>query len=167
MNQYFHLFQLSAQFELDEAKLEQNYHVLIAQFHPDKFASASTFEQKQSLMMTSTINEAYRILKNPINRAAYLLKQHNIDADAPEHTSFSPEFLIQQMEWRETLQEAKDNQNQNTIETLHHEIQIAKKSLLQSLTEAFEQENFEDAAQLVRQGRFLDKLNNEILHSLS
>lgn len=70
--------------------LEQTYRALAARFHPDKFASASAFEQKQAVMMSSTINDAYRTLKNPIDRAAYLLKTSGIDADAPEHTSFAP-----------------------------------------------------------------------------
>ena len=61
--------------------------------------------------MSSTINDAYRTLKNPIDRAAYLLKAQGIDADAPEHTSFAPEFLMQQMEWRETLMDAQMEQN--------------------------------------------------------
>lgn len=96
MSQYFNLFQLEPSFNIDTEALEQSYRALAARFHPDKFASASAFEQKQAVMMSSTINDAYRTLKSPIDRAAYLLKSQNIDADAPEHTSFSPEFLMQQ-----------------------------------------------------------------------
>ena len=90
MSQYFTLFQLEPAFDIDAESLEQTYRVLVARFHPDKFASASAFEQKQAVMMSSTINDAYRTLRNPIDRAAYLLKTLGIDADAPEHTSFAP-----------------------------------------------------------------------------
>lgn len=162
MSQYFNLFQLEPSFNIDTEALEQSYRVLAARFHPDKFASASAFEQKQAVMMSSTINDAYRTLKNPIDRAAYLLKSQNIDADAPEHTSFSPEFLMQQMEWRETLMDAQMEQNHDAIRALDQEIQEVQSNLYQDLQQAFEQQDYESAAQWVRHGRFLNKLRNEI-----
>ena len=162
MSQYFNLFQLEPSFNIDTEALEQTYRTLAARFHPDKFASASAFEQKQAVMMSSTINDAYRTLKSPIDRAAYLLKSQNIDADAPEHTSFSPEFLMQQMEWRETLMDAQIEQNHDAIRALDQEIQEVQSSLYQDLQQAFEQQDYESAAQWVRHGRFLNKLRNEI-----
>ena len=162
MSQYFNLFQLEPSFNIDTEALEQTYRALAAQFHPDKFASASAFEQKQAVMMSSTINDAYRTLKSPIDRAAYLLKSQNIDADAPEHTSFSPEFLMQQMEWRETLMDAQMEQNHDAIRALDQEIQEVQSNLYQDLQQAFEQQDYESAAQWVRHGRFLNKLRNEI-----
>ena len=162
MSQYFNLFQLEPSFNIDTEALEQTYRTLAARFHPDKFASASAFEQKQAVMMSSTINDAYRTLKSPIDRAAYLLKSQNIDADAPEHTSFSPEFLMQQMEWRETLMDAQIEQNHDAIRALDQEIQEVQSSLFQDLQQAFEQQDYESAAQWVRHGRFLNKLRKEI-----
>ena len=162
MSQYFNLFQLEPSFNIDTEALEQSYRALAARFHPDKFASASAFEQKQAVMMSSTINDAYRTLKNPIDRAAYLLKSQNIDADAPEHTLFSPEFLMQQMEWRETLMGAQMEQNHDAIRALDQEIQNAQNNLYQDLQQAFEQQDYESAAQWVRHGRFLNKLRKEI-----
>lgn len=162
MSQYFDLFQLEPSFNIDTEALEQTYRALAARFHPDKFASASAFEQKQAVMMSSTINDAYRTLKSPIDRAAYLLKSQNIDADAPEHTSFSPEFLMQQMEWRETLMDAQMEQNHDAIRALDQEIQEVHNNLYQDLQQAFEQQDYESAAQWVRHGRFLNKLRNEI-----
>ena len=162
MSQYFNLFQLEPSFNIDTEALEQTYRALAARFHPDKFASASAFEQKQAVMMSSTINDAYRTLKSPIDRAAYLLKSQNIDADAPEHTSFSPEFLMQQMEWRETLMDVQMEQNHDAIRALDQEIQEVQSNLYQDLQQAFEQQDYESAAQWVRHGRFLNKLRNEI-----
>lgn len=166
MSQYFTLFQLEPQFDIDTNSLEQNYRTLAARFHPDRFASASAFEQKQAVMMSSTVNEAYRTLKNPTDRAAYLLRQQGIDADAPEHTSFAPEFLMQQMEWRETLAEARGGQDQTALTALDKEISGAQQELWRDLREAFRRQQYEDAAQLVRQGRFLDKLKKEISNLL-
>ena len=162
MNQYFQLFQLPAQFTLDNDLLNERYRLLAAQCHPDKFAAHSAFEQKQAMMMATTINEAYRTLQDPIQRAAYLLQAHNIDADAPEHTQFAPEFLMQQMEWREALADARIDNNEQALQQLAQDIRQEQQALLQQLSLAFADEQYETAAQWVRQGRFLAKLQQEI-----
>ena len=166
MSQYFTLFQLEPAFDIDAENLEQTYRALAARFHPDKFASASAFEQKQAVMMSSTINDAYRTLKNPIDRAAYLLKTLGIDADAPEHTSFAPDFLMQQMEWRETLMEARAESDLKTLENLNDEIRTEQEKLFCDLKQSFARQDYDTAAQQVRQGRFLDKLRSEISSAL-
>ena len=166
MSQYFDLFQLPEGFALDEAELETRYRALAARFHPDRCAAASAFEQKQAVMMSATVNEAYRTLKNPTDRAAYLLKQQGIDADAPEHTSFAPEFLMQQMEWRETLMDAQMAQNNEALRALDQEISREQDKLYQDLRTAFAGKDHETAAQWVRHGRFLNKLRNEIAAAL-
>ena len=166
MSQYFTLFQLEPAFDIDAESLEQTYRTLAARFHPDKFASASAFEQKQAVMMSSTINDAYRTLKNPIDRAAYLLKTLGIDADAPEHTSFALDFLMQQMEWRETLMEARAESDLKTLENLNDEIHAEQEKLFCDLKQSFARQDYDTAAQQVRQGRFLDKLRSEISSAL-
>ena len=160
MSQYFDLFRLPARFDVDETQLTQQYRALATQCHPDKFATANAFEQKQAMMLAATVNEAYRVLKNPIDRAAYLLREHGIDADAPEHTAFAPEFLMQQMEWREALDDGRGNAD--ALTPLHNEIVAAQHSLHQQLAAAFDAGRLNDAAALVRQGRFLNKLQQEI-----
>ena len=162
MSQHFTLFQLEPAFDIDTVALEQTYRSLAARFHPDRHAAASAFEQKQAMMMASAVNEAYRILKNPIDRAAYLLEQHDIHADAPEHTTFPPEFLMQQMEWREALEEACAQNNQPALLALETDIQTEQNTLLDALQSAFKQNDYHNAANLVRQGRFLNKLRQEI-----
>lgn len=162
MSQYFDLFQLPTQFALDSDLLARRYRTLATQCHPDKFAAKSAFEQKQAMMMAATVNEAYRTLKDPLNRAAYLLTEQGIDADAPEHTHFAPEFLMQQMEWRETLEDARAEGNEAALSGLAAEIRDAQTALYQSLDNAFATAAWEAAADLVRQGRFLAKLQQEI-----
>ncbi|MDF7675631.1 Fe-S protein assembly co-chaperone HscB [Neisseriaceae bacterium ESL0693] len=166
MSQYFDLFQLPEQFNLDQAQLDQRYRQLAAQCHPDKFATRSAFEQKQAMMMAATVNEAYRILSQPLDRAAYLLNQHGIDADAPEHTHFASEFLMQQMAWREELEDARAQHDNNALTALADTIRTAQTELEQHLAESFHNQAFEQAAEAVRQGRFLVKLQQEITRSL-
>lgn len=166
MSHYFALFQLAPQFELNTAQLDQTYRQLAARFHPDKFAAATSFEQKQAMMMASTLNQAYYTLKNPIDRAAYLLQQHGIEADAPEHTRFDAEFLMQQMQWREQLMDAKTQGDEAALLALQNELSRAHNQLHTDLNQAFVQQNYEQAAQWVRQGRFLNKMQQEIQAAL-
>lgn len=160
--QYFELFQLPPSFDIDNETIEQTYRRLAARFHPDKFAAASSFEQKQAVMMTAALNDAYRTLISPIDRAAYLLKSQGIDADAPEHTGFAHEFLMQQMEWRERLEDGRSAGNEAALLDLDKEIAAEQQNLFTDLGRAFAAQQPEEAGRLVRQGRFLNKLRQEI-----
>lgn len=166
MSNPFQIFGLPAQFDLNADDLAQRYRTLAAQFHPDKFAAQSAFEQKQAVMMSAAINEAYRQLSQPINRAAALLSQHGIDADAPEHTQFAAEFLMQQMQWRETLGDARMENDTATLSSLKTEIAQEQADLYAKINAHFLSGSLDQAAQLVRQGRFLDKLQQEIQAAL-
>ena len=166
MTQYFELFQLPPAFDIDNETIEQTYRRLAARFHPDKFAAASSFEQKQAVMMAATLNDAYRTLMSPIDRAAYLLKSQGMDADAPEHTGFAPEFLMQQMEWREALEDGRSAGNEAALLKLDKEIAAEQQNLFADLGRAFASQQTEEASQLVRQGRFLNKLRQEIKAAL-
>lgn len=161
MTDYFQLFSLPTQFLVDETKLVKNYHTLLAENHPDKFASLSAFEQKQAMMMATTINDAYYILKNPLDRAAYLLKDKGIDADDPTKTQFSEAFLWQQMQWREALDEV-DTTDNTALSSLLTEVQAAYRQILDDLNNAFEKEDFIQAASTVGEGRFVQKLQQQI-----
>lgn len=164
---YFELFRLTPSFEMDETRLDQTYRRLAAQFHPDKYASASSFEQRQAIMMSSTVNEAYRTLKSPTDRAAYLLKLQGIDADSPEHTSFPADFLMQQMQWRESLEDARAASDEDALYSLSQQITNEQSGLFRQMAQTFSTgDQQEHAAMLVRQSRFLEKLRKEIQASL-
>lgn len=162
MEQHFSLFRLPETYNIDVAALKQTHHQLLTQFHPDQFAAASQFEQKQALMMTAALNEAYRILSHPLDRAAYLLKKQGIDADAPEHTHFSADFLMQQMAWREAVMDARMEKNHEALQSLEKTIAQEQNELYQAIQAAFDAENSEKIAELIRKGRFLAKLMQEI-----
>lgn len=166
MDNPFALFGLPEQFTLDTDALTQTYRTLAARFHPDRFAAASTFEQRQAVMMAAAVNQAYQTLLHPLDRAAALLQRQGIDADAPEHTAFAPDFLMQQMQWREMLADARSESNTDALQALANEIAAQQSSLNEALAQDFAAQRFEQAAQTVRQGRFLDKLGREIAGAL-
>lgn len=159
MNNYFSLFNLPVQFVVDTAALDAAYRTLAMRFHPDRTAGLSVFEQKQAMMMAATVNEAYRVLKSPLERAAYLLREAGVDADAPQHTQFASEFLMQQMEWREALAEAEDDA---ALSALAAEFSAAGQAVENELAQAFAEKNYDMAADALRRGRFLQKLNEEL-----
>lgn len=164
MNDYFALFGFAPSFDLDETQLDVRYRVAAAQVHPDQFAAKSSFEQKQAVMMAATLNEAYRVLRHPTDRAAYLLQQAGVVVDAPEHTAFAPEFLMQQMQWREELAEA---QSVADLAVLQKTVVAAQQDLYAQLGAALaDGDALAQAAQMVRQARFLDKLLQEIVQRL-
>ncbi len=166
MSRPFQIFNLPPQFDLDPAALEQTYRQLAARFHPDKTATASAFEQKQAVMMAAAVNEAYRQLSQPLERAALLLQEQGIQADSEERTAFDPEFLMQQMEWREELADARAETDAERLTALDAQVAAEETQLLDKLSTAFRQADYAQAAELVPQGRFLAKLRQEIRAAL-
>jgi molecular chaperone HscB len=71
---YYQVFDLDRGFLLDTVSLEREFHRLSRKLHPDRFARASAQEQEWSLTATALLNDAYRTLRDPIQRTEYLLK---------------------------------------------------------------------------------------------
>jgi len=98
---YFELFQLSPQYDIDLTRLKSRYYELQHQFHPDKQDSSA--DKLQALQFSALINDAYQTLQCNIRRASYLLDLLGIDIEAESNTQLSPTFLMKQMDLRETL----------------------------------------------------------------
>src|SRR5437773_7870226 len=103
---YFELFGLPQRFGCDPGSLEDAYRRLQTEVHPDRFASGSDQEKRLALQSSARVNEAYRALKDPVERAQYLLSLHGIDALAETDTQLPLEFLERQLERRERAAEA-------------------------------------------------------------
>jgi molecular chaperone HscB len=100
---YFSIFGLQRQFVVDRADLDARYRKLTRQLHPDRFARADARERRISLERATRVNDAHRYLKDWRVRAAYLLKLAGTDVFAEGRTFADPEFLEEQLEWREEL----------------------------------------------------------------
>ena len=103
MQNYFQLFQLPQQFNIDLTALETNYRAIQSASHPDRFVTATDAEKLAAIQTATTANEAYKTLKHPAQRAAYLLGLQGITAIAETNTAMPADFLMQQMEWRLSL----------------------------------------------------------------
>lgn len=160
---FFRLFGLSARFQLDAALLDQRFRALQAQIHPDKFAHLSEAERRMSMQWATYVNEAYQTLRSPLGRARYLLKLHGVDTQEETNTAMPVDFLIEQMEWREAVQDARQAHEVAMLEGLEsrlsHQTRVLQAQLADKIDVA---QDYVAAAGDVRKLRFLEKLAEEI-----
>src|SRR5258705_679996 len=102
----FELFGIERRFALDRAALDTRWRALQAEVHPDRFAAEGAAAQRVAMQWAVRVNEAYQRLKDPIKRAAYLCELHGAAVQAENNTAMPTGFLLQQLEWREGLDEA-------------------------------------------------------------
>ena len=108
-------------------------------------------------------NEAYRTLRDPVDRARYLLALKGYDTGEETNTSMPPDFLMQQMEWREAAADAAASRDAAALERLRGEIAVSRREMLRMLDRALDTDaNFDAGCSLVRKLRFLEKLDEEI-----
>ena len=163
---YFALFQIKPQFKIDRQALESAYLTVQKQVHPDLHAGGSEAEKRVSMQMATLANSAYRTLMNPIQRGLYLCAKNGVDPQLETNTTMPATFLMQQMEWRETLDEARDNPLK--LEELYAQVEKTKKEVLLEVEQAIDvQQNFEVAAQKLRALLFIDKFSVELEEAIS
>jgi len=104
----FTLFGLPKQYAMDRGALDAQWRRLQAEVHPDRFAGEGASAQRLAMQWAVRVNEAYQRLKDPLNRAAYLCEQRGAAIDAERNTAMPTAFLMQQMQWREALDDATD-----------------------------------------------------------
>jgi molecular chaperone HscB len=104
----FELFGVPSRFTQDVSVLDARWKELQREAHPDRFAAQGAAAQRVAMQWSVRINEAYQRLKDPTRRAAYLCELRGAPIDAERNTAMPPAFLMQQMEWREALDEARD-----------------------------------------------------------
>jgi molecular chaperone HscB len=131
---YFQLFELPETFALTLSALETPYRRIQASAHPDRYVTATPTEQRQSMQLATLANEAYLTLKNPAKRAEYLLNLKGIDSLNDSNTSMPADFLMQQMEWREALEDASMAKDTAGLESLFDEMQAEANRLTTLLT---------------------------------
>ena len=160
MQNHFDLFGLTPKFSIEGEALERSYRQIQSKVHPDRFAHAGDAERRASLQWTTRVNEAFQILKNPVTRARHLLELHGVDVAFETNTAMPPEFLMQQMELRETLEEARDAA---ALDKLRADLKQERDGLQKAIGEAIDsKKDYTAAAGLVRKLQFLDRLDEEI-----
>ncbi|HYL87419.1 MAG TPA: Fe-S protein assembly co-chaperone HscB [Burkholderiales bacterium] len=160
---HFELFGLQPAFKLDHEALARAYREIQSRVHPDRFAHAGDAERRASLQWTTRVNEAYRTLRSPVQRASHILALHGVDVAFETNTAMAPAFLAQQMELREALENAERAKDVKALEALQKSIERDKAALEEKLAQRIdEQKDYAAAAGLARELQFLEKIEAEI-----
>ena len=160
MQNHFELFGLAPAYALEVAALERSYRDIQSRIHPDRYAHAGDAERRASMQWTTRVNEAYRILKSPVQRAKYLLEMHGVDVGFETNTQMPADFLMRQLELREALAEAKEPA---ALDGLLDEVRREKRLLEGSIAQLVDaKKDYAAAAGEVRKLMFLDRLASEI-----
>lgn len=164
---FFALFGLPRRYALEESALEAAWHALQSQVHPDRHAHLSDAEKRLSMQWATRVNEGFRTLRQPLARAQYLLELAGVDAGLETNTAMSPEFLMEQMEWREAVEEARAAAEVADLEALHKRLLVHAREVRGQLAAQLDDErDYEAAADTVRRLMFIDKLQQEIDEAL-
>ena len=165
---HFSLFGLNRGFRLDLSDLDSRYRDIQAQVHPDRFAHAGDADRRISMQWATHANEAYQTLKKPLERAKYLLHLAGHDIQAENNTAMPAEFLMEQMEWREAVMDARIGGDHHELEHLHNRLRADINSRYQELGELFDGKgDYAQASDRVRRLMFLEKLLHEIDDALA
>ncbi len=123
----FTLFGLPPRHALDRAALDARWRELQGEVHPDRFVAEGAAAQRIAMQWAVRVNEAYQRLKDPLRRAAYLCELRGVPVDAERNTAMPAAFLIQQMQWREALDDAAGLAE---VEQIDAEVQRTERTLL-------------------------------------
>ena len=156
----FELFQLPVQFAQPRELIDVRWKELQREAHPDKFAAQGAAAQRLAMQWSVRINEAYQRLKDPLQRASYLCELHGARINAENNTAMPPAFLIQQMEWREALEDARTLAE---LESIADETSAAQQAQLAVIAHALDVvHDHAKAANEVRSLMFIQRFGNEV-----
>jgi len=156
----FELFQLPVQFAQTRALIDARWKELQREAHPDKFAAQGAAAQRLAMQWSVRINEAYQRLKDPLKRASYLCELHGARINAENNTAMPPAFLIQQMEWREALEDATTLAQ---LEAIAAETSAAEQAQLAVIAQALDvEQDHAKAANDVRSLMFIQRFGTEV-----
>ena len=156
----FELFGLEPRFELDPDALDVCWRALQSEVHPDRFAAGAATEQRLAMQWAVRVNEAYRRLKDPVRRGAYLCELNGAPIEAEKNTAMPALFLTQQMQWREALDQAAAVSH---IEALAAEVSANRQAALTQLRFTLDGlRDFAAAAQQVRSLMFTERFSQAI-----
>ena len=156
----FVLFELPQQFALDRGQLDARWKALQREAHPDRFAAEGAAAQRVAMQWSVRINEAYQRLKDPLKRAAYLCELQGVPVQAENNTAMPAAFLMQQMAWREALEDADQ---MDTLAALADEVAAERKNVQQAVAQLLDVQH--DATAAVGQVRalmFIERFAHEV-----
>ena len=164
---HFSLFGLPRRQALDELELEKRYRDVQSQVHPDKHAHLADADKRLAMQWATKVNEAYQTLKSPLKRGEYVLGLLGHDPQIEHNTVMPADFLMQQMELREAVTEARAGGDVDALEQMHRRMKKEMTAQHQTLVQALDEtKDYARGAEIVRQLMFQEKLLHEIDEAL-
>ena len=156
----FTLFGLPERFAQDRAAIDARWKELQREAHPDRFAAQGAAAQRVAMQWSVRINEAYQRLKDPLRRAGYLCELRGAAIDAERNTAMPTEFLMEQMEWREALDEAE---GEDELDALSQRLAATRSHILATVERLLDRDNdAAAAAQQVRALMFIERFAHDV-----
>ena len=160
---FFDVFVLPISADVDLDRLSEVNRELQKEVHPDRFAHGSDQDRRIAMQQTSFVNEAFLTLKEPVKRIQYMLKLKGVDMDSETDTTMDGSFLMQQMEFRESIAEV--GSHADPLDELDKMLQQTKSQvseLMKEFTVCYDSSALDDARDIVRKMQFLIKAQKEI-----
>jgi molecular chaperone HscB len=162
MQNHFELFQLPARFDIDMNALDSAYREVQGRVHPDRFVNASDAEKRVAMQWATRANEAYQTLRNPQKRAQYLCEINGVDLQVESNTAMPMDFLMEQMELREALDDARAGKDAAALDAIDARLRGERKSRLAGVGQLLDAGDYGQAAQGVRALMFLDRFGDDV-----
>lgn len=156
---YFRLFGLPPEYEVDALLVQQRYRELQKEFHPDNYVMASESDNTLSLQLSGYINQAFDTLTNPLLRAIYLLKYYGVEVDLVHDTTFPAEFLLEQIELRERISEAENTADFEELEDIENQLKGRIQTLAIEIGELFMVKEYAKIREPLKKLAFYSKLS--------
>ena len=163
---YFANFDLQRGFFIDSVELGKRHRALQQTYHPDRFVGTDDNTHRRAIQTAAYINEAFNTLNSPLKRAIYLLQLEGMDPLSPTNTHMPHDFLLQQMFWRERMEELGEmsdfEQAEEGIGDIYDDLLETKKTLQKSFAETYSAGQWSAAETIVRKMQFIEKLMHEV-----
>jgi len=161
---YFELFTLPVNYDIDLSDLNSHFRTLQKAVHPDNFANSAEQERLYSVQQASLINDAYNTLKDPLERAKYMLVLNEIDINADDIKKLPPEFLMQQIELREQIEHAQDSKDIDLLDSVSEQILNLFKEKTSAISELFAQNDvdLESVAKRAQEAQFFSRMKESV-----
>ena len=161
--EFFELFELPVSYEVDASKLAARYQKLLAQYHPDRYASEDAKTRRSAVENAAFINQANETLTNPLKRGCYLLKLAGAECNPENHTIKDSAFLMQQMEFRERVDEVVDDDDPfAAMDQLRADVDQLQNQLVDAFKSSYDSGAFDTALENLTKLQFFDRLKGQL-----
>ena len=160
---YFELFGLPVDFQLDKQLLHDNHQKLQSAFHPDRFVNAGDQEKRMAVQKAAWINEAYEILHNPVKRARYMLEIAGLDMENDHETTSDTAFLMEQIELREEMDQCRSCQDpMRCCDHVTGKLDQRSREYSNQFETLYQQKKLEEARQVSKKMQFVERILEQV-----